>query len=145
MAKVVSFHIAKSFGSLELAPESQGLELSYRPSSDRSEAGLKITVPTSQLGGLWATARAFLMGHEATDENLILKQSNGQEVLIKLYRDRGAPREHSENHESLNEQVWLRIVTGKSEEDRRRIRLSQRDLMSIDLACTTAVQMAIGG
>ena len=93
------------------------------------------------LGGLWATTRAFLHGVESLDENIILQGNEGSDsdVLIKLYRDKPRGIQGKLSGEEIS---WLRIVTGRSEEERRRVKLGPRDLLCIELACSTVMSLA---
>lgn len=144
----ITFSINKSFGRLQLIPEAEGLRFFYVPIVDGVEAPetagfLNLLVPLDAVGGLWATTRAFLYGVESLDENVIL-QGGGDagpdsDVLIKLYRDK--PR-GQQGKLAGDETSWLRIVTGRSEEERRRVKLGPRDLLCIELACTTVLSLA---
>lgn len=143
----MTFFIAKSFGRLQLVPHPEGLRLVYTPMKDGvpekdSIGNLDLLLPVDALGGLWATTRAFLYGVESLDENIILQKDPGSgqsDILIKLYRDKpqGA-------HGKLSgaEKCWLRLVTGRSEEERRRIKLGPRDLLSLELACSAVQSLA---
>ena len=144
----LTFSISKSFGRLQLIPEAQGLRLYYTPIIDGVEnpgapGFLNLLLPLDAVGGLWATTRAFLYGVESLDENVILHGPDGAEgqsdILIKLYRDK--PRGQ---HGRLTgeETCWLRLVTGRSEEERRRIKLGPRDLLCIELACNSVLVLA---
>lgn len=143
----ITFLINKSFGRLQLIPESEGLRLFYVPVLDGVDApgapgSLDLLVPLDAVGGLWATTKAFLFGVESLDENIILKGGEGTEdsdILIKLYRDK--PRGV---HGKLTgeETSWLRIVTGRSEEERRRVKLGPRDLLCLELACASVMNLA---
>ena len=144
----LTFSIHKSFGSLQLVPHSNGLRLFYTPVSETGEpnpaAGgvLDLVIPLEAIGGLWATTRAFLYGVESLDENIILQGEPDKEdtdILIKLYRDK--PRGVN-GKLSGEETCWLRLVTGRTEEERRRIKLGPRDLLCIELACTTVLTLA---
>ncbi len=147
----LTFSINKSFGSLQLIPEASGLRMCYTPvvngEEDAASAGyLNILLPLDAVGGLWATARAFLYAVESLDENVILQgdESKGQsDILVKLYRDK--PRgQHGKL--SGEEVCWLRLVTGRSEEERRRIKLGPRDLLCLELACNSVLVLAgVGG
>ena len=44
---------------------------------------------------------------------------------------------------SGEEVSWLRIVSGRSEEERRRIKLGPRDLLSIELACNAVLSLSV--
>ena len=143
----ITFSINKSFGKLQLVPEASGLRLYYTPIVNGVEQHeglgfLDMLVPLDAIGGMWATTRAFLYGVESLDENVILQGREGDgesDTLIKLYRDK--PRgEHGRL--SGEETCWLRIVTGRSEEERRRIKLGPRDLLCIELACSTVMALA---
>ena len=143
----ITFLINKSFGRLQLVPESEGLRLFYVPVIDGVEAPdtagfLDLLIPLDAVGGLWATTKAFLFGVESLDENIILKGSEEAEdsdILIKLYRDK--PRGP---HGKLTgeETSWLRIVTGRSEEERRRVKLGPRDLLCLELSCSSVMSLA---
>jgi hypothetical protein len=143
----VTFSINKSFGRLQLIPESQGLRLFYTPIVDGAEApgapgSLDMLLPIDAIGGLWATTRAFLYGVESLDENVILQSGESEsdsDTLIKLYRDK--PR-GQQGKLSGEETCWLRIVTGRTEEERRRIKLGPRDLLCLELACNSVMMLA---
>ena len=149
----VTFSISKSFGRLQLIPESEGLRLYYLPIVEGSESSehpgfLNLLIPLDAVGGLWATTRAFLYGVESLDENIILQGANtaataddqeGSDVLIKLYRDK--PR-GNQGKLAGDETSWLRIVTGRTEEERRRVKLGPRDLLCIELACSSVMTLA---
>ncbi len=143
----LTFSINKSFGNLQLVPEANGLRVHYVPIINGVETPdnlgyLNLLLPLDAVGGLWATTRAFLYGVESLDENVIL-QGSGQtaesDTLIKLYRDK--PR-GAQGRLSGEEVCWLRLVTGRSEEERRRIKLGPRDLLCIELACTSVLSLA---
>ena len=144
----ITFSINKSFGNLQLVPESEGLRVYYTPILNGVETKegpgfLDLLIPMDAVGGLWATTRAFLYGVESLDENVIL-QGGGTEpdsdILIKLYRDK--PR-GQQGRLSGEEVCWLRLVTGRTEEERRRIKLGPRDLMCLELACNTVMTLAV--
>ena len=144
----ITFSIIKSFGRLQLIPESVGLRFLYVPIVNGLEVPdspgyLDLVVPIEAIGGLWATARAFLYGVEALDENVILQpgvaRDEETDTLIKLYRDKPRGQQGKLTGE---ETCWLRLVTGRTEEERRRIKLGPRDLICIELACTTVMTMA---
>ncbi len=139
----MNFTIAKSFGRLQLVPEHYGLRLWYVPSvngqlAPDSAGACDVLIPLEAVGGLWATARAFLYGVESLDENIIIRASEG-DVLVKLYRDK--PK-GSQGALSGDEVSWLRIVSGRTEEERRRIKLGPRDLLCIELACNAVLVMS---
>ena len=145
----LTFSIHKSFGSLQLVPQVQGLRFFYQPISETGEANtaagggmLDLVIPLEAVGGLWATTRAFLYGVESLDENVILQGDQAKaesDTLIKLYRDK--PR--GQNGKLTGEETcWLRLVTGRTEEERRRIKLGPRDLLCLDLACQTVLTIA---
>lgn len=146
----ITFSINKSFGNLQLVPERDGLRFYYVPIVNGAETQnhpgfLNLLVPLDAIGGLWATARAFLYGVESLDENVILQgagntASGESDVLIKLYRDK--PR-GDQGKLAGDENCWLRIVTGRSEEERRRIKLGQRDLMALELACSSVHSLSV--
>ena len=140
------FTIAKSFGRLQLIPESNGLRLWYVPNlngelAPESLGACDVMVPIEAVGGLWATARAFLYGVESLDENVIIRGSDG-DVLVKLYRDKPRGAQGSLTGEEV---CWLRIVSGRSEEERRRIKLGPRDLLCLELACNAVLSLAAQG
>lgn len=148
----VTYTISKSFGSLQLIPEKGGLRLCYTPLVDgieqRDNPGfLDLLLPLEAVGGLWATSRAFLYAVESLDENIIMKSQSTAEdatdTLVKLYRDK--PRgQHGKL--SGEETCWLRLVTGRTEEERRRIKLGPRDLICLELACNSVFTLAgVGG
>lgn len=137
------FSIAKSFGRLELIPEPNGLRLWYVPTvngelAPQAPGTCDILVPIGAVGGLWATARAFLYGVESLDENIIIQLQGSEEehILIKLYRDKPKGAQGTLSGEEIS---WLRIVSGRTEEERRRIKLGPRDLLSIELACNAVL------
>ncbi len=143
----IHFSINKSFGNLQLVPEQKGLRLVYTPleggKEDKTLAGyLNLLLPLDAVGGLWATARAFLYAVESLDENVILHAKNGEErsdILVKLYRDK--PK-GAQGKLSGEETCWLRLVTGRTEEERRRIKLGPRDLLCLELACNSVMILA---
>lgn len=145
----VTFSINKSFGRLQLVPEPTGLRLFYTPIVNGVEApgtpgSLDMILPIDAIGGLWATTRAFLYGVESLDENVILQSGDSEQesdTLIKLYRDK--PRGQA-GKLSGEETCWLRIVTGRTEEERRRIKLGPRDLLCLELACNAVFVLASG-
>jgi hypothetical protein len=147
----ITYFINKSFGRLQLVPDAQGLRLYYLPVKDGVETPggpgtLDILVPLDAVGGLWATTRAFLYEFESLDENIILQgsdESGTPDTLIKLYRDKPGGKG---GKLAGTESAWLRIVTGRSEEERRRIKLGNRDLICLELACTAVLALAgVGG
>jgi len=143
----LTFSINKSFGSLQLVPQPDGLRLFYVPIINGQEAPdtagfLNLVLPLDVIGGLWATTRAFLYNVESLDENIVFKggeQEGESDILIKLYRDK--PR-GQHGRLSGEETCWLRLVTGRSEEERRRIKLGSRDLLCLELACTCVLSLA---
>lgn len=143
----VTFSINKSFGSLQLIPEPTGMRVYYVPIVNGVEAldslgFLNLLIPLDAVGGLWATTRAFLYGVESLDENVILQGGEGEadsDILIKLYRDK--PR-GQQGRLSGEETCWLRLVTGRTEEERRRIKLGPRDLLCLELACNSVMMLA---
>jgi hypothetical protein len=143
----ITYLINKSFGSLQLVPEAAGLRLCYTPFIDgrwRKDAPgfLDLLVPLDAVGGLWATCRAFLESMESLDENVIMKNQDGKgdtDILIKLYRDKP---NGNDGRLSGDETCWLRLVTGRTEEERRRIKLGPRDLICFDLACRSVLSLA---
>lgn len=142
----VTFSINKSFGRLQLVPEKDGLRFFYIPVVDGTDSpdslgSLNLLIPLDAVGGLWATTRAFLYNVESLDENVIL-QGTGEgetDILIKLYRDK--PR-GNQGKLAGDETTWLRIVTGRTEEERRRVKLGPRDLLCIELACSSVMTLA---
>jgi len=143
----VTFSINKSFGRLQLIPEPSGIRFFYIPIVDGVESPaapghLDMILPIDAIGGLWATARAFLYGVESLDENVILQtgaSESDSDTLIKLYRDKPRGQQGRLNGE---ETCWLRIVTGRTEEERRRIKLGPRDLLCVELACNSVMILA---
>lgn len=149
----ITFSINKSFGHLQLVPAPNGLRLYYIPILNGVEVQtgqgcLDLLLPIESIGGLWATSRAFLQSVESLDENIVLHpgmpSSNGTgeseaEILVKLYRDK--PR-GVQGRLTGEETCWLRIVTGRTEEERRRIKLGPRDLLALELACQTVLALA---
>lgn len=143
----VTFSITKSFGRLQLIPEPDGLRLFYIPIVNGTETigaagSLDMLLPIDAIGGLWATTRAFLYGVESLDENVILQSGEVEsesDTLVKLYRDK--PRGQA-GKLSGEEVCWLRIVTGRTEEERRRIKLGPRDLLCLELACNSVMILA---
>lgn len=142
----LTFSINKSFGNLQLIPEPVGLRMVYTPIVNGAEAPesigfLNLLLPLDAVGGLWATARAFLYGVESLDETVIMQTGvEGQsDILVKLYRDK--PR-GQHGRLSGEETCWLRLVTGRSEEERRRIKLGPRDLFCLDLASNSVLVLA---
>lgn len=137
------FTISKSFGRLQLIPEAVGLRMVYIPNIngelvEDAPGACDISIPIQAVGGIWATARAFLYGVESLDENVILRDDSG-DILIKLYRDKPKGSQGALTGEEIS---WLRIVSGRSEEERRRIKLGPRDLLCIELACTAVLTMS---
>ncbi len=143
----VSFKISKSFGQLYLLPRAEGLSLYYVPTvngePDYSSLGAcEVMVSLEAVGGLWATSRAFLYGVESLDENILIRTDDTPEandILIKLYRDKPKGAQGSLSGDEI---CWLRIVTGRSEEERRRIKLGPRDLLCLELACTSVLTLS---
>lgn len=139
----MTFTVAKSFGRLQLIPEPDGLRLWYIPSvngqlAPDSLGACDIIIPLEAVGGMWATAKAFLYGVESLDENVIIRGSEG-DVLVKLYRDKPKGAQGTLTGEEV---CWLRLVSGRSEEERRRIKLGPRDLLSLDLACQAVLTLS---
>lgn len=137
------FTIGKSFGRLQLIPEHNGLRLWYIPSvngqlNTEAPGACDILLPLEAVGGLWATARAFLYEVESLDENIIIRAPEG-DVLVKLYRDK--PK-GSQGGLSGEEVTWLRIVSGRSEDERRRIKLGRKDLLCMELACNAVLVLS---
>jgi hypothetical protein len=137
------FTIAKSFGRLQLVPEAHGLRLWYVPNvngelASEGPGACDVLVPLEAVGGLWATARAFLYGVESLDENVIIRDAEG-DILVKLYRDKPKGQQGALSGEEVS---WLRIVSGRSEEERRRIKLGPRDLLCIELACHSVLTLS---
>jgi len=139
----MNFAIAKSFGRLQMIPEVNGLRLVYVPSVNGELApdnigACDILIPIEAVGGVWATARAFLYGVESLDENVIIRADQG-DVLVKLYRDKPKGAQGALTGDEI---CWLRIVSGRTEEERRRIKLGPRDLLSVELACNAVLVMS---
>jgi hypothetical protein len=144
----ITYSINKSFGSLQLIPEARGLRLCYTPVvngqlAPESLGYLDLLLPLDAVGGLCATARAFLYGVESLDENVILRgmldDGEQADTLIKLYRDK--PK-GAQGNLTGEEMTWLRLVTGRTEEERRRIKLGPRDLLCVELACNAVTMLA---
>ncbi len=142
-----NFNICKSFGTLQLVPEPFGLRMVYIPVVDGAEdmydrGYLDLLLPLDVIGALWATSRAFLYAVESPDENIILEGNAEQkrpDVLIKLHRD---PARGENGVLSGQEMCWLRLVSGASEMERRRIKLGPRDLLCIEIACQAVSTLA---
>jgi hypothetical protein len=139
----ITFTIAKSFGRLHLVPQADCLQMHYVPTVNGELApdapgACVVNVPLDAVGGLWATARAFLYAVESLDENVIMRGEQG-DVLIKLYRDKPRGAGGTLTGEEIS---WLRIVTGRSEEERRRIKLGPRDLLCLELACNSVLVLS---
>jgi serine/threonine protein kinase len=142
----LTFFVNKSFGRLQFVPEALGLRLNYIPIIDGIETAgpgyLDLLLPLDALGGLLAASRAFLYGVESLDENVILQggeEESDSDILIKLYRDKA----HGEQGQLLGtETCWLRIVTGRTEEERRRIKLGPRDLLCLEEAIRFTSQLS---
>ncbi len=139
----MNFTISKSFGRLQLIPEADGLRLWYVPIIDgqlasESPGAIDLLIPLEAVGGMWATARAFLYGVESLDENIILRATEG-DILVKLYRDK--PK-GAQGALSGDEICWLRLVSGRTEEERRRIKLGPRDLLCVELACNAVLVLS---
>lgn len=137
------FTIAKSFGRLSLVPEANGLRLWYVPNVNgeleaEGPGACDVLIPLEAVGGVWATARAFLYGVESLDENVIIRDDEG-DILIKLYRDKPKGQQGALSGDEVS---WLRIVSGRSEEERRRIKLGPRDLLCIELACHSVLTLS---
>ena len=146
--RVMTFAISKSFGVLHLIPENCGLRVKYVPSvSSQEGAGgvcgeensgfCDVVIPLENVGSLWATVRAFLYTVESLDENVVVSSSEG-DTLIKLYRDKPKGAHGDLTGEEL---TWLRIVSGRKEEQRRRIKLGPRDLLCLELACSAVLAL----
>lgn len=143
----ITFFINKSFGRLQLVPEAEGLRFFYIPiingiEDPQAPGALNLCIPLDAVGGLWATCRAFLYEFESLDENVVLQgneEAGESDALIKLYRDKPTG---AQGRLSGEETSWLRIVTGRTEEERRRIKLGPRDLLCLELACTTVMTLA---
>ena len=132
---------------MQLVPENKGLRIVYKPVINNVELTdglgfIDLFLPIDAVGGLWATTKAFLYAVESLDENIILQNKGAGEssdILIKLYRDKPLGDQGKLNgHESC----WLRIVNGRSEEERRRIKLGPRDLLCLELACQSVMTFA---
>lgn len=139
----MSFSISKSFGRLQLIPEADGLRFWYVPNingelSPQAEGACDIMIPLEAVGGIWATSRAFLYGVESLDENVIIRAEDG-DILVKLYRDKPKGAQGVLTGEEVS---WLRIVSGRSEAERRRIKLGPRDLLCLELACHSVLTLS---
>ena len=107
-----------------------------------SAGACEVMVRLEAVGGLWATARAFLYGVESLDENILIRGDEATEandILIKLYRDKPKGAQGALSGEEV---CWLRIVSGRSEEERRRIKLGPRDLLCLELACNAVLTLS---
>ncbi len=144
----ITYSINKSFASLQLIPESQGLRFRYVPVVEGVEhpelpGYLNLRLPLEGVGGIWATARAFVYAVESLDENVILHGGHVEgldsDVLIKLYRDKPKGKD---GRLAGDETCWIRLVTGRSEEERRRVQMSPKDLLCLELACNTVLNLA---
>lgn len=143
----VTFSINKSFGSLQLIPEPTGIRFLYTPvieGKDRADAPgyLNLLIPLDAIGGLWATSRAFFFGVESLDENIIMQsdpRNDESDTLVKLMRDKP---QNDNNKLEGTESCWLRIVTGRTEEERRRIKMGPRDLLCLEKACLFTSNLA---
>lgn len=144
----VSFSISKSFGNLQLVPEAGGIRLLYTPFENGKEltegpACLNLVLPLEAIGGLLGAAIAFFEQKECLDENVILWGDDIHDTLIKLYRDKP---QGADNRLNGTENCWLRLVTGPTEVERRRIRLLPRDLIAlIEALRMTALFAAVKG
>ena len=126
-----------------MIPEAEGLRLWYVPNvsgqlAPESIGACDVLIPLEAVGGIWATTRAFLYGVESLDENVIIRHEAG-DVLVKLYRDKPKGAQGALSGEEI---CWLRIVSGRSEEERRRIKLGPRDLLSLELACGAVLALS---
>ncbi|MDD2943484.1 MAG: hypothetical protein PHC51_11040 [bacterium] len=139
----INFTIEKPFGHLQLIPHANGLQMKFLPNinGELDENGLgscSVMIPIEYVGGLWATSRAFLYAVESLDVNVIISAQDG-DTLVKLYRDKPKGAGGSLTGEEVS---WLRIVTGRSEEERRRIKLGPRDLLCLELACNSVLVLS---
>lgn len=144
----VTFHINKSFATVQVVPQSEGLRLVYTPIENGKEViddpgYIDVLVPLDAVGGIWATARAFLYAVESLDENIILQSSSDtpgdNDILIKLYRDKP---QGDQGTLTGKEACWLRIVNGRTEAERRRIKMGPRDLLCLELGCQTTMTIS---
>lgn len=142
----LTFTIAKSFGRLQLIPEPNGLRLWYVPTingqlAPDSPGACEVLLGIDAVGPIWATARAFLYGVESLDENVIIPSQSEAEpdVLVKLYRDKPKGAQGTLTGEEV---CWMRIVSGRSEDERRRIKLGPRDLLCLELACQSVLTLS---
>lgn len=144
----VAFNISKTFANLQLIPEIGGLRLLYIPIVKSEEivnsiGYLDLVIPLEGVGGILGTALAFLEKKMSLDENVILQgdvTKNEHDILIKLYRD----KPHGSDGQLTGvETCWLRVVTGKAEEERRRMLLTPRDLISLIEACRLTAILAV--
>ena len=118
--------IYKSFGKLYLYEKDNSLALEFNPILDGVEAGNSnplhslVVIPKQNLPELAVVATCFLKNWESQDY-VYTASDRGKEILIKLYKDKTKG----------GDEVWLRIVTGKEEEHRKRIKLTKRDLLAL--------------
>ena len=144
----VTFNINKSFVNFQLVPEKKGLRLVYTPLENNqgktdSPGFIDLLLPIDAVGGLWATTKAFLYSVESLDENIILQETKADgslnDVLVKLYREK--PK-GDQGQITGKESCWLRLVNGRSEEERRRLKLGPRDLLCLELACQSVLTVS---
>lgn len=142
-----TYFISKVFGRLQLVPHAEGLRLVYTQIAGEGQTldptgNLDLLLPIDAVGGIWSTARAFLMGVDSLDENVILQgedESPDADILIKLYRDKP---QGDDGRLSGKETCWLRLVYGANENQRLRIKLGPRDLIALELACAATFTLA---
>lgn len=129
MSKVV-YTIQKSFGRVKLYENDDNLVIEFAPLVDGKETETtdpnycKIEIEKCYLGEFLVTCRCFLHGIESSDFLFVRNRDSEDEVVVRLYKDR----------QKNEEECWLRLVTGKTEEKRKRIRLTKRDLVCISTA-----------
>lgn len=129
MSKVV-YQIQKSFGKVKLYEKDDNLVIEFIPILDGKETDSSdpnycmIQIDKPYLGEFLVTCRCFLHGIESSDFVFVRNRDADDEVVVRLYKDR----------QKNEEECWLRLVTGKTEEKRKRIRLTKRDLVCISTA-----------
>jgi hypothetical protein len=143
-----TYFVSKVFGRLQMVPQAEGLRLVYTHIAGEGQppdptGNLDLLLPIDAIGGIWATARAFLMGVASLDENVILHgdgdESPDTDILIKLYRDKP---QGDDGRLSGSETCWLRLVYGANENQRIRMLFGPRDLIALELACAATFTLA---
>ncbi|MCS6961974.1 MAG: hypothetical protein NZT61_05685 [Deltaproteobacteria bacterium] len=132
MDKVV-FFIQKSFGKVCLYKDKEGLLLEFIPIVDGEEKDSSdpnyclIKIEKAYLGEFLVVCRCFLSGFETPDFTYAKNLSSEEEIIVRLYRDK----------QKNVDECWLRLVTGKTEDKRKRIKLTKRDLVCLQTALET--------